>query len=202
VDTRFFLDENKLVPVFEQPPFNISYRVGNPLDAAQHAGADWIVEVRVAVAEGLTPSNDVFVSVVDPATLLRDGTREPPLPGAPLTTMRASVGGTPLLAGAHTFPAMVVTAGVNGKLQKRIGNGFSERVDIVTADLHIRIATAKAKKFNEEEMQVKALHLDVEFMRFNSSAARGVLPELWGLVPISAGTKKLLSRPSNTAPLA
>ena len=37
---RFFLDENKLVPVFEQPPFNISYRVGNPLDAAQHAGAN------------------------------------------------------------------------------------------------------------------------------------------------------------------
>ena len=42
--------------------------------------------------------------------------------------------------------------------------------------------------------QVKALHMDVEFILFNKTAARGVLPELWGLVPRSEATAQMLSR--------
>ena len=40
--------------------------------------------------------------------------------------------------------------------------------------------------------QIKALHLDVDFIKFEKTAVRGVLPELWGLVPISKETQKLI----------
>jgi len=190
-ETSFYLPENKLMSVFEQPPFAISYRVANPLDAAHHAGADWITEVGVAVNGA--PANYVNISIVNPDTLLQSNfTREPPLVGAPLSTMRVSVGGKPLMAGVHTFPSMVIKTTFDPK-KKRVGCGYVEHVDITTADLRFRVSSARAKKFAEPEMQVKALHLDVEFRHFDRAAMRGVLPELWGLAPLSEATSKLLS---------
>ena len=41
--------------------------------------------------------------------------------------------------------------------------------------------------------QVKALHLDVEFLKFDKASVQGILPELWGLAPISGDTKQVLS---------
>jgi len=190
-DTRFQLPEGKLVPVLTQPPLTVSYRLTNPLAAAQHAGADWITEVGVAVNGA--PANYVNISLVDPATLLHmDLTCEPPLPGSQLSTMRVSVGGKPLMAGVHAFTPMVIKATVDPN-KKRIGCGYVERVDIDTAHFRMRVTSARAKKFAEPEMQIQALHLDVDLFKFDQAVVRGVLPELWGLLPLSAATTKLLS---------
>lgn len=189
--TRFNLPDGELVPVLEQPPLTVSYRVSNPFDAAQHIGADWITEVGVAL-DG-APAKYVNISLVNPATLQRpDLTCEPPLPGAPLSTMRVSVGGKPLMAGLHAFQPMMIKATFDRKM-KRIGCGYVEHVDITTADFHVRFTSAPAKKFAKPEMQVKGLHLDVELFKLDKAAVRGVLPELWGLAPLSAATTKMLS---------
>jgi len=95
------------------------------------------------------------------------------------------------VAGVHTVEPMKIKATFDPGY-KRVGLGYSERVDIITATFHIRVTSAAAKKFADKAMQVKALHLDVEFFVFDKTAAHGVLPELWGLVPISNDTKKLL----------
>ena len=44
-----------------------------------------------------------------------------------------------------------------------------------------------------ESQQVKALHLDVDFLKFDKASVQGILPELWGLAPISGDTKQVLS---------
>ena len=52
-----------------------------------------------------------------------------------------------------------------------------------------------ANKYTNSRKQIMALHLNVDFLAFNRTTARGVLPELWGIVPISDGAKQLLSLP-------
>jgi len=191
-ETQFFLKDNEPKAVLKQGTLTLFYHVANPLDAAHHTGADWITSVGVAV-EG-APSKYVNVSIIaDPLSLLQPdlALKPAPLPGAPLSTMIVSVGGEPLVAGVHTVEPMKIKATFDPGY-KRVGLGYSERVDIITATFHIRVTSAAAKKFADKAMQVKALHLDVEFFVFDKTAAHGVLPELWGLVPISNDTKKLL----------
>ena len=38
------------------------------------------------------------------------------------------------------------------------------------------------------------LHLDLEFLTFDQAKVRGALPEMWGLQPMSEGTKLLLDK--------
>ena len=95
------------------------------------------------------------------------------------------------------------------------------QVDFEMADFHLRITSAKAKKFSNPELQVRAVHLDCTFLKLNkakvrgstfnawarcvfdldatfvypkSSAAqvRGALPEMWGLIPMSSKTAAML----------
>jgi len=189
--TQFSLEDNKPKAVLKQGPLTVFYRVANPLDAAHHTGADWITSVGVEVEGAHTKYINISV-VGNPESLLApDLTREPPLPGVPLTTMNISVGGKPLLAGDHTVEPMLIKATFDPRLQ-RVGQGYKERVDIITDSFHMRVNSAKAKKFKAQDMQIKALHLDVDFIKFEKTAVRGVLPELWGLVPISKETQKLI----------
>ena len=62
--------------------------------------------------------------------------------------------------------------------------------------LKLRITSAKANKFADEQHQVLGLHLDVEFLTFDQSAVRGALPEMWGLQPMTEKTKELLDQKS------
>jgi len=189
-ETQFVLPENQVVPVLKQRSLGIFYKVTNPLDTAYHAGADWINSVGLAV-EG-APSKYINISVIpNPSTLVQPELMPAPFPGAPLSTMVVSVGGQPLMTGVHTVKPLTIKATFDPDY-KRIGQGYKERVDVITEDFHIRVTSAKAKKFENEEMQVKALHLDVTFYKFDQRAVRGVLPEIWGLAPMSKETVKLL----------
>merc|ERR1711920_1084317 len=86
------------------------------------------------------------MGIADPLSLLQPdlALKPAPLPGAPLSTMMVSVGGEPLVAGVHTVEPMKIKA-----------------------TFHIRVTSAAAKKFADKAMQVKALHLDVEFFAFD-----------------------------------
>merc|ERR1719382_1234064 len=145
-ETQFFLKDNEPKAVLKQGTLTLFYHVANPLDAAHHTGADWITSVGVAV-EG-APSKYVNVSIIaDPVSLLQPdlALKPAPLLGAPLSTMIVSVGGEPLVAGVHTVEPMKIKATFNPGY-KRIGLGYSERVDIITATFHIRVTSAAAKK--------------------------------------------------------
>lgn len=195
VETRFHLPMDELFRVFEQPPIVVSYRASNPVDAAR--GGDWVTEVAVAV-DGANFST-ISVKVVDPITLLAaDTVRAPPVEGSPLTTMSILADGKPLMAGIHALPHVEVKAAAVNK-RKRVGNGYVEVVDVAAEGFRIRIRSAKASKFEDVETQVKALHLDVEFLEFDHNTARGVLPEMWRLQPLSEETKRLLGSAATRA---
>eukprot|EP00308_Calcidiscus_leptoporus_P022375 CAMPEP_0119403316 /NCGR_PEP_ID=MMETSP1334-20130426/143323_1 /TAXON_ID=127549 /ORGANISM="Calcidiscus leptoporus, Strain RCC1130" /LENGTH=346 /DNA_ID=CAMNT_0007427261 /DNA_START=833 /DNA_END=1873 /DNA_ORIENTATION=+ len=193
-EIQFHLLEPNLTPVFEQAPFVVLWRAGNPLIDTGNSG-DWVLEMEVRALNGV-PFEPVNIAVVNPAELLKDELRAVPIPASTLTTMRVSVGGEPLLAGVHTFPSLKLKAAAAPNL-KPIGNGYAEVVDLRFASgLHLQVKTAAAVKFESPVMQVKALHLDIDFLSFNRTAARGPLPEIWGLRPISGETKKMLSAPT------
>ena len=148
------MQEGKLTPVLVQAPLTVAYRVGNPLGTLLHAGADWIMGVVVSVKGD--PSQEVNITVGNTDRLLQPDliSHEAPLPGAPLSTIRVSVGGKQLPAGIHTLPQMLVKATFINST-RRIGAGYVERVDVVTADFHMRVTSAHTKKFKNEQLQVR-----------------------------------------------
>ena len=114
-----------------------------------------------------------------------------------LTTMRLSFLGKQLTAGHHKLSIADATVTVSAKRAqstRRIGSGWVEQVTVKTDGLELRITSAKANKFADEQLQVLGLHLDVEFLSFDESAVRGALPEMWGLQPMTEKTKLLLDQ--------
>ena len=107
-----------------------------------------------------------------------------------LTTISLTVNGRAVPAGDYTFAPMRVKA--KALAWKRIGNGYVEQVDFKMADFHLRITSAKAKKFSNPELQVRAVHLDCAFLKLNKTKVRGALPEMWGLIPMSSKTATML----------
>ena len=130
--------------------------------------------------------------MVDAAELLKNVLRPAPVAASPLTTMHVSVGGKPLLAGVHTFPSLKLKVAADKSLN-RLGSGYVEIIDLIFGDLHLRVKSAAARKFESAQKQVQAAHLDIDFIAFNRSAARGPLPEMWGLRALSTETKQMLS---------
>ena len=118
----------------------------------------------------------------------------PPATTDALTTMRLSVGGKQLAAGEHKLSIANAAAAVSAKRigsKRRIGSGWVEQITITADGLKLRITSAKANKFADEQHQVLGLHLDVEFLTFDDVAVRGALPEMWGLQPMTEKTKLL-----------
>lgn len=192
-ETRFVMEPGKFKRVLEQHPFNVSYSVGNPL--VEHGG-DWVLQVKVNINVAGAKPHTLVVKVVDPAALLPAvPVRAMPTPGMPLTTMHVEVDGKPLTAGQHTFPPVDLKVAAVGR-KRSIGNGFVERVDIASSDFHMAILSAKAQKFANQDVQVKGLHLDVEFLKMDRAAVRGPIPEMLGLAPLSEITRKMLSSPA------
>jgi len=196
-ETRFWLATDVLTYVFKQLSYTIFYRAG-PARATSdpRRRGDWVVEAEVRL--GGTRPETIHIEMVDPDLL--NGETAFPVLGANLTTIRLSVGDKQLVVGNHSLSAGAVSISVAplGK-SSRIGNGFVERVEIKGDGIHVRFTSAKAQKFSDEAKQVKALHLDCEFVKFNRTAARGPLPEMWGLQPLSTETMLLLVPPKIAA---
>jgi len=192
-ELRFFIEPAKFQRVFEQPPFDVSYLVGNPL--TEHRG-DWVLQVKVDVAVAGAKAHTLLVKIVDPATLLPSvPARAMPTPGAPLTTMHVAVDGRPLTAGLHNFASFELEAAAVGR-RRTVGNGFIERIDIASAGFHMAIFSAKARKLADPDAQVKCLHLDVELLEIDRAAMRGPLAEMLGFAPLSDKTRNMLSPPA------
>lgn len=205
VGTRFAVPRHALTTVLEETNHGIAiaYRAtsrasGHAFNASD-AHADWLGEVEVAL-RGTTDST-VRVEVVDARTLMSNIPREVPLDGAPPTSLRVSVGGTPLMTGVHHISSkMAIRLEPLRKPSKALGNGYVERVEIeIMGDgsgvtpFRMHVTSAKAAEFADAEMQLEALHLDCDYVKFDRRTVRGPLTELWGLQPMSAETTTTLS---------
>ena len=60
----------------------------------------------------------------------------------------------------------------------------------------MKVLLAKAQKFATEAERIKHVHLDLYFDEVADRGLRGALPEIWGLAPLSSGTKALLKDPA------
>jgi hypothetical protein len=196
VETRYYLSTRRFTPVLDQGPIVVSQLAGpaNPPPGLEaHKGA-WVVAMEVDVAA----MDKVLIETVDPTTLLaHPNATAPSATTDALTTMRLSVGGKQLAAGEHTLSMADATVAVSAKRApstRRIGSGWVEQITITADGLELRITSAKANKFADEQHQVLGLHLDVEFLTFDESAVRGALPEMWGLQPMTEKTKLLLDQ--------
>lgn len=89
---------------------------------------------------------------------------------------------------------------------REIGTGYVEVVGIEAADIGMKMMTSVAGMFPRVEDRIKNMHIDISFTRLTaldsdelSDCFAGILPELWGLQPMSGSTAKLLVAPSSGA---
>lgn len=77
-----------------------------------------------------------------------------------------------------------------------IGRGFSETAYIALDDTKLQVRSATASKFASDTLQVMHAHLDLRFLALDSNTcSAGVLAEIWGIVPMSRATEKMLETP-------
>lgn len=158
---------------------------------------DWVKTFNVTFRGA--PNAPLVVKVVDePAKKLSsdNGISSLRLPGEPLATLQVFVGDKPLLTGLHSPIASLPKLRVGmSSGTKRIGNAYVEKVDIKLPGVALRVSSAKAAKFNSEEMQLRGLHLDIQYIKFDRAAARGPLAEMWGLRTMTNATRAMLVPP-------
>jgi len=198
--TRFFLAAGRFTRMLDHAgPLSVFYRGGSLEDDGRASHGDFIKGVKLVCGADGASFKEIQIDVVDARMLLLDAHDAPspaPIAGEALKTMRVTLDGQPLLAGRHMLSDGAVFA--SAIPTKRIGPAYKERVHIVLPGLGfaVRITSAKANKFARPELQVKGLHLDVEFTQFNRTSVRGPLAEMWGLVgPVSEATMALLVPP-------
>lgn len=205
MDTRFYCKKGVLTHMYEDDVVDSIQYVVSGLEADESAGVahhhgDWITTFNVTF-HGAPNAPLVVKAVRDPAKLSStNGPRSLLYPGEAPATMQVSVGGKPLLAGSHAVISSIPKLRVSVKSgTTRIGCAFVEKVDITLPGLALRVATAEAAKFESEEMQLRGLHLDIEYKKFDRAAARGPLAEMWGLRTMTNATRAMLVPPRSVA---
>jgi len=71
--------------------------------------------------------------------------------------------------------------------------GHTEVVALAAGDVKVRLQSAIAAKFAAAEDKLQHMHIDVEFDGLDAKACAGVFPEMWGVVPMSNSTERLLT---------
>lgn len=81
-----------------------------------------------------------------------------------------------------------------------IGHARREAVLAASNSVKVLIVSTSGQEFygDESDLAVKYAHLDIQLLGMqNSENFRGILPELWGLRPLSDTTRALLKAPSS-----
>jgi hypothetical protein len=79
---------------------------------------------------------------------------------------------------------------------KRAGESLTETVQFSAGHTVLQIKSAVASKFVTKDVQNLYTHLDLRFVELKSDdCSAGILAEIWGLVPMSEATAKILQPP-------
>lgn len=118
-----------------------------------------------------------------------------------LTTVRVTVDGaevTETAEGAVSVEAGAAHVAVTQDKEKRIGQGFSETVQLSVGSTVLQFQSATASKFSSETLQALHAHLDLRFAALNAKeCSAGVLAEIWGNAPMSKETAAMLQPPAH-----
>ena len=190
VETRYWLPAGQEVKLFAQGDVEILATAGPTPGADQKVG-DWIHSMRVLRA------SKTAVSV----NLNRAAPLAPAMPiDSSLRLLNVSIAGRTMGSlGNATVDGLSVAA--QRDTVKKIGNASAESIRITLgADFAVSVLAAKAVKFPSLTEQARHVHLDLFFDAIDKKAAHGVLPEIWGIAPMSLETKRLLVDPSTRPP--
>jgi len=89
---------------------------------------------------------------------------------------------------------VVVTA---QRQRTRLGRTFKEMVTIETENMAVALFSSSATKFSDEALQLRNVHLDMMLTNVDLDKSSGVLPELWGIRPMSRQVMAMLSNPKH-----
>lgn len=93
-------------------------------------------------------------------------------------------------AGQHKTDDLRITVALAGE---KIGPFAKEVVSVKTASLQFSVNAEIAKKFRRQEKKAfKYSHLDIQFQSMGGNVQSGIFAELYGLVPMTAKTAKLI----------
>lgn len=113
-----------------------------------------------------------------------------------LTTINVTIEGAdvPTTLSRTAADEKVAIAVTQDKTQP-IGLGYAESVIISAGDVDMQMQSTMAHKFPSEIDRIKKMHMDLVFTRVDGNVCAGVLPELWGIRPMSRSTARLLMPP-------
>jgi len=97
-----------------------------------------------------------------------------------------------------TGNALAANGSISVKVErsnKRIGMAYKNIATIQGKKLAVKIFPAVAKKYRDKALRVEHIHLDMHIVKVDLDAATGVLPEIWGIKPISDEVKAFLHKP-------
>jgi len=193
--TQFWLPVEEYVKLVEVEDVELH---GMSRSYASGKGQQWITDYRL-----MSKKKDVLrVSAVDPEGLVPHDVPTQNK-GPPKDTLSVSI----MVTTKAGWQRMTTTAaGLNDvnkdnvkvtfkEHHKRIGVGQKQAVIIESAGMVLHLFAAKANKFRTEEDRIKHLHVDMTINKLDYSKAAGVLPEIWGLVPMSSATQDMLKPP-------
>jgi hypothetical protein len=93
-------------------------------------------------------------------------------------------------AGQHKTDDLRITVALTGE---KIGPLAKEVVSVKTTNLQFSVNAEIAKKFrHQKEKAFKYSHLDIQFQSMGGDVESGIFAELYGLVPMTAKTAKLI----------
>jgi hypothetical protein len=138
-------------------------------------------------------STDIAVTPAKRVASALDRLRKEQAEKSALTTLSVTVNGEEAKStGWLRAAALNVTVAQDAA---RIGLGYVETVDVDSDDIAMQVRSSVAGKFASEADRVRKMHLDVKFTDLNATACAGVLPEIWGVRPMSRSTAQYLVPP-------
>lgn len=188
VSRRYWLPTTGETLLLAQGVLEIYARAGPAPGNGPEVG-EWIHTIRVSKA------NKTVVSVnVNPVT----EPLGPALSSVSLQLLNVSVAGRTLLQTGTGAGVQADGVSVSAELDAhhKVGAAAGESVRISQAGFAMKVLLAKAQKFATEAERIKHVHLDLYFDEVADRGLRGALPEIWGLAPLSSGTKALLNDPA------
>ena len=80
------------------------------------------------------------------------------------------------------------------RVAQKTGHVKRDVVKVTASSISFSLLPERAKKFSDEKLALKYAHLDLHIHNMQSYAKAGIIAELYGFVPLSAETAKLIKK--------
>lgn len=185
VSTRYWLPEGVETELFRQGDIAVMGSAGRT-PGHDLADGEWLHALRL-VRGGKT----LLAVAVNHSADITTHHNEDKAP--PLRALSVQLGGSSMQRGTAQVGNISVSIRIDTRREHPV-----ESLHVTVGDqLQLMIRSSVARKFSDKAEQAKHVHLDLDWTHFSrKEETRGVLPEIWGLAPMSAATKAMLAPPA------